>query len=48
MNEHEKKGNKCKTCHGFGVWAVGFPVPMTREDSRDMPKKECPECGAGK
>ena len=45
----EKKGNKCKTCWGYGLWAVGFPCPMGPMDFGDgMPNKICPECGAGR
>ncbi len=45
------KSNKanCKACLGFGVWAVGMPVPMTEQHFKDkMPCKPCPECGSGK
>ena len=43
------KENKCKTCWGYGLWAVGHPCPMGEMDAKDgMPVKACPECGAGK
>jgi len=38
---------KCKTCNGFGLWAVGEHVPMGEMDARDgMPTVACPCCGA--
>ncbi len=43
----EKKGNKCKTCWGYGLWAIGDPCPMGPMDSHGCPSKKCPECGAG-
>jgi hypothetical protein len=40
---------KCKTCRGYGLWAVGDPSPMGPMDFRDgCPNKTCPECGAGR
>jgi len=37
---------KCKTCYGFGIWAIGMPAPMGPMDCADgMPTKPCPECG---
>jgi len=42
------KEKKCKTCYGFGFWAIGSPSPMGPMDASDgMPTKKCPECGAG-
>jgi len=42
------KEKKCKTCYGFGFWAIGAPNPMGPMDASDgMPTKKCPECGAG-
>ena len=39
----------CDKCLGFGVWAVGMPVPMTEQHfNKGMPSKPCPECGSGK
>ena len=37
---------KCKTCVGYGLWAIGDPSPMGPMDSRGMPSIPCPECGA--
>ena len=38
---------KCKTCYGYGIWAIGDPVPMGPMDAEDgCPTKKCPECGA--
>lgn len=40
--------NKCKTCFGLGLWAIGDPSPMGPMDFSDgMPTKKCPECGKG-
>ena len=40
---------KCKTCYGFGMWAIGEPCPMGEMDAREgYPTLECPECGASK
>ena len=39
--------NKCKTCYGYGLWAIGDPSPMGEMDSHDCPSKKCPECGKG-
>ena len=40
---------KCKTCHGYGLWTVGMPLPMEKEHFNEgMPNKPCPECGSGK
>lgn len=37
----------CDTCVGYGLWAMGDPVPMYPLDASDgMPTQECPECGA--
>ena len=42
-----KKEKKCKTCYGYGLWAIGEPIPMGPIDAGDgMPTKKCPECGA--
>lgn len=39
---------KCVTCWGYGLWAIGEPRPMGEKDYRDgMPNKQCPECGRG-
>lgn len=39
---------KCKSCYGFGLWAIGDPSPVGPIDASDgVPTKECPECGAG-
>jgi len=39
--------NKCKTCFGYGLHALGDPSPMGPMDAKDgMPTKPCPECGA--
>ena len=38
---------KCKTCNGYGLWAIGNPAPMGRMDATDgLPTKPCPECGS--
>lgn len=42
----ERTGTSCGTCWGYGIWAVGDPVPMGPGDSRMMPTQPCPECGA--
>jgi hypothetical protein len=37
----------CQTCFGYGLWAVGDPVPMGVMDAMDgLPTIPCPECGA--
>lgn len=37
----------CQTCYGYGLWAVGDPVPMGPIDAMDgLPTISCPECGA--
>ena len=42
-----KKAELCTTCYGFGLWAVGDPVPMGPIDAMDgLPTIPCPECGA--
>lgn len=51
MSEHtdraEEGGRGCGTCRGYGLWALGDPVPMWRMDAEDgMPSIACPECGA--
>jgi len=39
----------CDKCVGFGVWAVGMPVPMEENHFNEgQPNKPCPECGSGK
>lgn len=44
-----KEGSSCGTCWGYGIWAIGDPVPMGPSDAKGgMPRKECPECGEGK
>ncbi len=43
-----KPNSKCKTCWGYGLWAIGDPCPMGPLDFSDgAPVKVCPECGAG-
>ena len=38
---------KCTTCYGYGLWAMGYADPMGPMDARDgCPTKKCPECGA--
>ena len=38
---------KCKTCYGFGLWAIGDPTPMGPLDAEDgCPTIACPECKA--
>ena len=40
--------NKCKTCYGYGIWAIGDPCPVGPMDFKDgVPTKKCPECGSG-
>ncbi len=40
--------NKCKTCVGYGLHALGAATPMGPMDAADgMPTKKCPNCGAG-
>jgi hypothetical protein len=42
-----KTPNTCKTCWGYGLWAMGDASPMGPMDATDgMPTKVCPECGA--
>jgi hypothetical protein len=37
----------CQRCYGYGLWAVGDPVPMGMIDAMDgLPTIPCPECGA--
>ena len=37
----------CKTCYGYGLWALGDNSPMGRMDANDgTPTVKCPECGA--
>jgi hypothetical protein len=39
---------KCKTCYGYGIWAIGEPRGVGPMDASDgVPTKKCPECGAG-
>jgi hypothetical protein len=39
--------NKCGTCSGYGLWAIGDAAPMGPMDASDgLPTKACPECGA--
>lgn len=46
--EKVKEVKSCKTCYGFGLWAIGPPSPMGPLDFRDgMPTKKCPECSRG-
>jgi len=43
----KQKEKVCKTCLGFGLWAMGDPSPMGLMDAGDgFPTIECPECGA--
>ena len=43
-----KQKNGCKTCYGYGLWAIGDPVPMGPMDAADgCLSKKCPECGKG-
>jgi hypothetical protein len=38
---------KCERCFGFGLWAMGDPVPMGRMDaSEKLPTIPCPVCKA--
>ena len=38
---------KCRTCWGYGLWAIGDPVPMGRLDAGSgFPTIACQECGA--
>ena len=38
---------KCSTCFGYGLWAIGDPSPMGEMDCHDgCPTKKCPECNA--
>ena len=42
-----KTPNKCGTCNGWGLWAMGDASPMGPMDGSDgMPTRACPECGA--
>jgi hypothetical protein len=42
-----RKAELCTRCYGFGLWAVGDPVPMGPIDAMDgLPTIPCPECGA--
>lgn len=42
-------GKACKTCKGFGFWAVGRYAPIGRIDAEEgMPTLPCPECGANR
>lgn len=46
--ELRKKRKNCKTCYGYGLWAIGDPCPVGPMDFGDgSPVKVCPECGAG-
>ena len=39
---------KCDECEGFGVWAVGAPVPMMEQYFNEgQPNMPCPKCGSG-
>lgn len=47
--------DKCKTCYGFGMWAIGDPSPMGPGDAGCInpdkpvpgyPTIPCPSCGA--
>lgn len=40
------KKNKCKTCQGYGMWAIGLYTSMGKSDSTTYPTLPCPECGA--
>lgn len=40
------KKERCKTCWGYGLHALGDSCPMGRMDAEDgMPTIACPECG---
>ncbi len=46
--ELRAKRDNCKTCYGYGLWAVGEACPMGPLDYSDgCPTSKCPECGAG-
>jgi hypothetical protein len=47
MVKEKKEENKCSTCWGYGLWAIGYPSPMGEMDSHSMPSRKCPECGKG-
>ena len=37
----------CRTCWGYGLWAIGDATPMGPMDAGDgMPTQPCPDCGA--
>jgi len=39
--------NKCGTCLGYGLWAIGDATPVGPIDSSDgVPTNPCPACGA--
>ena len=41
--------NKCNTCWGYGLWAIGESSPMGPIDYEDgEPNKKCPKCGSGR
>ena len=45
MAEAAKTERKCKTCYGYGLWAIGAKTGMGPMDAADgMPTLECPEC----
>jgi hypothetical protein len=50
VNKPVKKSTsteKCGTCFGWGLWALGNASPMGPMDGSDgMPTRACPECGA--
>lgn len=45
--EGGKRMQECKTCYGYGFWAIGHHCPMGSMDASDnYPTLPCPECGA--
>lgn len=39
--------NKCGTCFGYGLWAMGDPSPMGPMDAGGgFPTLPCPECAS--
>ncbi len=48
LREKIKKQGNCETCWGYGLWAIGQPVPMGQIDFADgMPANLCLECNSG-
>lgn len=48
LSQLEQNGTQgCQSCQGYGIWAIGLPVPMGPIDAADgYPTQACPECGA--